>query len=149
MSRIIPERIDYSPGYSDMLGGHHNMTLKKNENGEWVCICRDREDHSAPTVAATHEVSAGDVEQFFAFLAKKRVYSLEKRLQSTMFITDYSPWHFSIDYKKRLFGKTAERSCYLKQYRIYTPHDRKILKELFERFTALCGNKISETSEED
>ena len=34
----------YSPGYSDMNGASHRTVLSKNDAGEWVVTCRDRDD---------------------------------------------------------------------------------------------------------
>ena len=38
----------YSPGYSDMRGGRHSVSLDQNEDGVWTMTCRDRESHGMP-----------------------------------------------------------------------------------------------------
>ncbi|MBR6427025.1 MAG: hypothetical protein IKS28_04280 [Clostridia bacterium] len=142
-------RVRFSPGYSDMRGACHSACLEKDGTGAWTMEYSDREDHSAPTVVTTYEVPPGAAEDFEKFLNKKRVLSLEKRLKSSLFATDYSPWSYSIDYEKTEFGKAVQRSCSLSEYKLYSKRDLTLLKELRERFEALRGRKISETTEPD
>ena len=63
-----------------------------------------------------------------------------------MFATDYSQWSWSIDYDVTSFGKTRREYCNFDEYKKYTGHDYDILNELEERFEALRGEKISETT---
>ena len=142
-------RVRFSPGYSDMTGAGHSVCLKKDGTGAWTMEYSDREDHSAPTVVTTFEADLGEVEKFEKFINARRVLSLEKRLKSSLFATDYSPWSYSIDYEKTEFGKAVQRSCSLSEYKLYSKRDLTLLKELRERFEALRGRKISETTEPD
>ena len=137
----------YSPGYCDMNGGSHGTSLR-NKDGAWVMECSDREYHSAPRVVAVYEVADDAVKEFERFLAGKRVTSLEKRRNSDHFITDYSPWSISFDYRVKVLGKETRRHCGIYEYRKYTKRDIKLLSELKERFAALKGAKISETTGE-
>lgn len=148
MKEIKIRRIVYSPGYCDMLGACHGRTLEKTDAG-WVLVCRDREEHSLPTVVTTCEVSAESVLRFEEFLAKKKVLGLEKRPKSDDFITDYSPWSYGVDYYTKSFGKTVRRHCGISEYKKYSKRDIALLKELNERFAALQGRKLSEVTEED
>lgn len=147
MKKIVLQGCTYSPGYSDMRGAAHSMELEKEETG-WVMICRDREYYSAPTKVAVYRVSVEAVAEFEDFIVKKRILSLENRLKSKVFITDYSPWSFDIDYEKTALGKTDQEFCSIGQNRIYSPLDRRKLEELKERFLALRGEILSETVEE-
>ncbi len=142
------KRADYSPGYGDMLGGSHGMTLRETETGAWLMECRDREHHAVPTVTAVHEVSREAVLELETFLQKK-VLSLRDRPKDDVFLTDYHPWSFGFDYEETLRGKTVREYCSLSQYRKYSRRDRAVLSELFERFRALRGERISETVEEE
>ncbi|MBR4910369.1 MAG: hypothetical protein IKZ47_03480 [Clostridia bacterium] len=148
MKEIKLNRVSYSPGYGDMLGGYHESTLKKDKEGNWICVCIDRETHAMPKVITTYAVSAEAVARFEEFIKSKKVLSLEKRLKSNMFMTDYSPWSWSIDYDTVSFGKTKREYCSFGEYKIYVGHDYKLLNELEESFYALRGEKISETTED-
>ena len=148
MKKITLLRFEFSPGYGDMLGGYHAAFLMKNNGGKWEYICHDREDHSAPTIVTVYDVDAEAVSFFEQFLTKKRVFSLKRRPKSDLFITDYSPWHMNIDYETTFFGKIVKKSCDLYQYKKYSGRDNKLIKETKERFTALRGEKISETVED-
>lgn len=54
----------------------------------------------------------------------------------------------NIDYETTFFGKIVKKSCDLYQYQKYSGRDHKLVKEMKERFTALRGEKISETVED-
>lgn len=146
MKEIKIRSISFSPGYGDMLGGYHSVSLEKNRDGKWTYVCNDREHYNAPTVVSTYAVSEEAVAQFEEFILKKRVISLEKRPKSNLFATDYSQWSWSIDYDVTSFGKTRREYCNFDEYKKYTGHDYDILNELEERFEALRGEKISETT---
>ena len=148
MKEIKIRKISYSPGYGDMLGGCHNVSLEKDSEGRWTYVCRDREDHSAPTVVSYYAVTEEAVARFTEFIRKNRVISLEKRLKSGMFATDYSPWSWKIDYEMTSFGKTGRKYCSIGEYKIYSRRDRDLLNKLREEFYALRGEKISEKTEE-
>ena len=147
MKEIKINRVSYSPGYGDMLGGYHESTLRKDKDGNWTYICCDRETHDRPTVTTVYAVSAEEVAQFEEFIKAKKVLSLEGRPQSNMFMTDYSPWSWSIDYDTTAFGKTKREYCSLGEYKRYSGSDYELLNELEKRFTAIRGEKISETAE--
>lgn len=139
----------YKPGYSDMRGGYHSAELKKTEGNKWVVECNDREDHRSPNIVTVYAAADEAVADLEKFLARERFKSLEKRLKSDMFITDYSPWRISIEYVETVFGKTTEKECNLAEYRVYTKRDRDFLSELKDRFGKLKGEKISERTEKD
>ena len=80
-------------------------------------------------------------------LLKKKIISLENRRDSDIFATDYSPWSWYIDYETTSFGKTKTGYCSIKEYKEYSTRDFELLKELRERFSALKGEKLSETIE--
>lgn len=139
----------YSPGYSDMRGGSHSVSLVQDKDGVWTMTCRDRESYGSPTSVAVYSVPEGSVGVFEIFIEKSRVLSLEKRPKSTVFATDYSPWSYSADYEKTVFGKTKRYQCRITEYRLYTKRDRRLIDELREQFMFLKGSMISETEEED
>ena len=141
-------RIRYSPGYSDMLGGSHSMLLAQDESGAWRMAGRDCEAHNMPTVVAVYAVTDEAVAQLAEFIRKHRVLKLEQRPKSDLFATDYSPWSFYIDWEQTLFGKTAQKSCGFGEYKNYSTRDYGVIKALRERFTALRGEKLSESEEE-
>ena len=76
------------------------------------------------------------------------MFSLKRRPKSDLFITDCSTWHMIIDYETTFFGKILKKSCDLYQYKKYSGRDNKLIKETKERFTALRGEKMSETVED-
>ena len=81
-----------------MLGQFHESTLKKDKNGSWVYVCSDRETHEGPVITSVYAVSDEAITQFEAFIAEKKILSLEDRPESDLFATDYSPWCWRIDY---------------------------------------------------
>ena len=64
MKEIKIRRIRYSPGYCDMMGGCHNVSLEKDSDGKYTYVCLDREEHSAPAVVSTYAVSDEDVARY-------------------------------------------------------------------------------------
>ena len=102
-----------------------------------------------PTEVRRYSVSEKSVAVFEIFLEKSKVLSLDKHPKSSVFATDYSPWRYSIDYEKTVFGKTKQCDCQITEYRIYSRRDRDLISELRELFMALKGDLISETAEED
>ena len=148
MREIKIRRISYNPGYGDMLGGYHEETLRKDKDGSWTYVCCDREDYRAPTVTTVYGVSPEAVEQFEEFISEKKILSLEDRPKSDIFATDYRPWSWYIDYEEKSFGEIKQGYFSIEQYREYSDKDYELLKDLCERFTALRGEKLSETVEE-
>ena len=123
--------------------------MRKDKDGNWTYVSRDREDYRAPTVTTVYGVADEAVERLEEFISKKNILSLEDRTKSDIFATDYSPWSWSIDYETASFGKTKPEYCSIEEYKIYSGRDYESLNELRERFTALRGEKISETVEEN
>jgi len=134
--------IIYSPGYGDMLGEYHEVTLRKDKDGNWTYVCSDREFHDKPTVTTAYSVSAEAVAQFEKFINDNNVISLEERPKSDMFATDYSPWSWSINYEITSFGKTKREYCSFGEYRRYSRRDYDSLKELEKRFISLRGEML-------
>lgn len=149
MKEIKINRVSYSPGYGDMLGGYHESILRKDRGGNWTYVCYDRETYDRPTVTTAYAVSAEAVAQFEEFIKDKKVLSLEDRPKSDIFMTDYSPWSWSIDYDTTAFGKTKQVYCGFEEYKRYSGRDYELLKELEKRFTAMRGERISETVEDN
>ena len=147
MKKIKITKVSYSPGYGDMLGGYHESMLRKDRDGKWTYVCTDRETHDRPTVTTTYAVSAEAVAQFEEFIKSKKVLSLEGRPKSDMFVTDYSPWGWSVDYDMTSFGKTKRVYCSFGEYKRYSRRDYELLNELEKRFADLREEKISETTE--
>ena len=141
-------RMSYSPGYGDMLGEYHESTLRKSPEGGWTLVCTRRERHDLPKVTATYAVSDEAVAQLAAFITENDILSLENRLSSDLFMTDYHPWGWRMDYDATAFGKTERKYCSIEEYKQYSGRDYKLLNELRERFEALRGEKIGETTEE-
>lgn len=139
----------YSPGYCDMTGESHSSELKKNDAGEWVFICRDRDVHSDPFTILTYSVSSGSASEFEEYIKKINFISLSKRLKSNEFVTDYSPWHFTVVFDCSEIGGSSYDDYGISQYRVYSPMDQKLMKEVKERFYALKGELISEATEDD
>lgn len=147
MKGIRIRSISYSPGYGDMNGQYHQITLEKDENGSWTYVCSDRKDHSSSTVTAVYGVSDEALERLEMLISEKNILSLQNRPESDLFATDYSPWSWRIDYETTSAGKTKREYCGIEEYHQYSEQDYELLKELNEHFTALRAEKISETSE--
>ena len=139
----------YSPGYCDMRGESHQCELKKNDDGAWVFISRDRDCHSDPLSVMTYSVSPESASVFEEYIKKINFISLSKRLKSSDFVTDYSPWHFTVVFDCSEIGGSSYDDYGISQYRIYSPMDQKLMKEVKEKFYALKGELISETTEDD
>ena len=147
MEEIKINEISYSPGYGDMLGGYHRVILSKDEDGNWTYVSSDREDRNVPAVTAVYSADSEAVAKLEAFISEKEILSLEERPEDNLFISDYSPWSWSIDYEMTTSGKTEHGYCTIGQYKKYSEQDRELLEELSKMFTALRGEKISETVE--
>ena len=144
--------LSYYPGYSDMDGGYHGETLKKDDSGEWIVECYDKESIDEPEITTIYSVNAMEEQDFATFLKENNVASLMNCKDSDVFATDYSPWSFSVIFTnpspengKRVFVSFG-------QYKEYTDEESELIKELRERFEALKGEVISksvESEEED
>ena len=148
MEKIEIRTISYSPGYGDMLGEYHEISLIKSGDGKWTYVGRSREDHMSPTTVSTYAVTEEDAMRFFEFIINKKVISLNERPESDIFATDYSPWNWSIVYDAKSFGKQKRYYCSFGEYREYSKADHELLGELEKRLYALRGEKISETVED-
>ena len=63
----------YAPGYSDMRGGGHSVSLKQTKDGEWILVCKDREYYNAPTSVITYRVTPEAIGEFEDFLRTETV----------------------------------------------------------------------------
>ena len=149
MREIKIRRISYNPGYGDMLGGYHEETLRKDKDGSWTYVCCDREDYRAPTVVTVYGVADEAVERLEKFISEKGILSLENRLKSDLFMTDYRQWSWNIDCETTSLGNVKQVYCCIEEYKRYSKYDYHILNELRERFSALRGEIISKTTEEN
>ena len=141
-------RLSYSPGYGDMLGQYESSTLRKTPDGGWTLACTRREHHDLPKVTATYAVDHRAVAELAAYIVENRILSLEKRPQSNLFVTDYHPWCWYMDYDATTFGKRERKYWRIEEHQLYSTRDYKLLNELRQRFEALRGEKLSETTEE-
>lgn len=141
-------RLSYSPGYGDMLGQYESSTLEKTPDGGWTLACTRRERHDLPKVTATYAVDHRAVAELMTFIADNNILSLENRPQSNLFVTDYHPWCWYMDYDATTFGKRERKYWRIEEHQRYSTRDYKLLNELRQRFEALRGEKLSETTEE-
>jgi hypothetical protein len=137
----------YSPGYSDMDGEYHYSSLKKNENGEWIIESSNRNNLEEPTVVTTYAVSSDKVAAFEAFIKEKNIVSLKDRKDSDDFITDYSPWGYSIEFDNSSVGGSKREYYSISQYKQYSKSDEVLMDELDNRFDDLFGEVLSEVVE--
>ena len=145
----VLKSFSYSPGYCDMLGAGHSDSLKKNDEGRWVIISRNREDHSDPFMVTTYAVNNESAARFERFIKERNLISLSKRLDSKEFVTDYSPWSYEIVFDCSMIGGSSFDDYRIPQYRIYSKKDTELLKEVKDMFFSLRGDIISEMEEKD
>ena len=144
MKELRIRSISYTPGYSDMRGALHEAALKKNMDGKWIYVCRDREDFSSAMVSTVYGVCDDEMEQFADFILEKKILSLGDRPDDRdLLATDYRPWSWNIDYETSA-AELEKGRCRIEEYKAYSDSDCKLLRELKERFTALPKEKISE-----
>ena len=153
MSRHMDEnyelvQFEYSPGYSDMNGETHITTLRRDKDGKWVMISRDRESIAEPMVVTTYNVHPDAVNHFEEFLKEKNVAALSRRSESDLFVTDYSPWSMTIEFGEIVEGGADQKRYRINEYRNYSNRDKKLIKSTIEAFYNLRGEKISEEIEE-
>lgn len=141
--------VRYSPGYSDMDGASHSLTLKKNDEGDWVIICRDRDSFEEPMTETVFAVSDGAVLDFDRFLKENNVVALSTREESDEFATDYSAWGYSFDYDDSAIGGDDRTFYGFSEYKKYSDEDYELLKELRSRLEALKGEMISYNIDEE
>ena len=141
-------RLSYSPGYGDMLGQYESSTLEKTPDGGWTLACTRRERHDLPKVTATYAVDYRAVAELTTYIVENGILSLEKRPKSNLFVTDYHPWCWHMDYDATTFGKRERKYWRIEEHKRYSARDYTILNELRRRFEALRGEKLSETTEE-
>ncbi len=139
----------FSPGYSDMEGGYHNESLEKNEDGEWVIVSRDRETHSEPETVTVYAVSEEALKDFEAFIIDNNIVKLERRKDSDLFMTDYSPWRYSITFDDSSVGGDGYKIYNIEEYTNYSNRDYDLIKKMSEKFKDLHGEVISQTTEGD
>ena len=142
----------YQPGYGDMEGEYHNEVLRmaKDEEdapGKWVIESTDRENMNAPMIRCTYAVSEEDLSSFEAFLKESNIAGLANRKDSSDFITDYSPWSYSITFDNSSVGGKKSETYYITQYKEYSDADRELLAKLNENYNGLFGEQISKTEE--
>ena len=95
-------------------------------------------------MTTVYKVSAEAVEQLEEFISEKKIISLKDRPKSDLFVTDYSPWRWSIDYETTSFGKPKLHCCSIDEFKEYSNSDSALLDDLYERFTALRDEKAAE-----
>ena len=135
MKKLRLYKFTLSPGYGDMRGARYFEEMKRNEAGEWIITSSSREYYSAPTKVTTYSVTEEQADAFEKFIKDKRIPSLERRLKSKLFITDYHPWSISISFREEDGNYSSEKYYSFGEYKLYTPTDRKkiaTLKKMFE-----------------
>ena len=140
---------NHHPGYSDMDGGYHNESLERNDAGEWVIVSYDRDSYDEPTRITTYAVNEDNVKAFESFIIEKNIVKLEKRRDSDEFVTDYSPWSYTITFDNSSTGGEGRESYRIEEYKKYSKRDSELIKELYKKFSDLKGEVISETIESD
>ena len=148
MKKVRICKISYRPGYSDMMGGYHEVILNNDTDKGLTYVCRDRQDHMSPNITTVYAVSDESFKELEDFIFKNNIMTLEDRPKSNMFATDYSPWSWSIDYETKCFGEVKKGYCRIEEYKMYRNNDFDLLNELRGIFVSLRGEKISETTEE-
>lgn len=143
MNKTNLRECTYSPGYSDMGGEMHSEALKKDEDGNWQIVSRDRASLNEPTVITTYAVSQEAFERFVYFLEEKDVLSLANRKESSFFLYDYSPWNYRFVFEKNDNGRLVWDRYQISQYKEYSDSDNQLLEELKRQFRDLHGEKIS------
>lgn len=140
---------DHHPGYSDMDGGYHYESLQKNDSGDWVIVCTDRNSFDEPTKITTYAVDDEAVKDFESFIKQKNIVDLENRKESDEFITDYSSWSYTIRFDNSSVGGDERKDYRIEEYKKYSKRDHTLLEKLYERFNGLKKEVISETIEDE
>ncbi len=134
--------VSHSPGYSDMSGSYHMDMLMKDPQEGWIIISYNRDMIGQPTSVTTYEVSPKRLLQFDKFIMENDIVSMADRAQGSNFMTDYSPWTYTI----RIKGSADEGSKYytFDDYLEYSEEDYKLIEKLNKRFEDLRGDVIKE-----
>ena len=140
---------DYSPGYGDMRGEIHSEVLRKNNNGKWQIVRRDRESLNNPTIVTTFAVSEEALARFESMLEEKDILSLADREDSSFFISDYSPWSYRFFFEKEEGERPVLERYQFTQYKEYSDVDQRLLEDLKHSFEDLHGELISKEEEGD
>ncbi|MBP5607169.1 MAG: hypothetical protein J6X66_02725 [Lachnospiraceae bacterium] len=140
------DRVYLHPGYGDMNGESHNRSLFKDDNGDWYIESNDCEGVGEPFITTIYEVSEEDILEFSLFIQSAKFDTMQNRPDSDLFITDYSSWSFSINYKDIETGEDV--SIRMEEYKEYSDADDKLIWEFFDRFNALQGDIISQEEED-
>ena len=139
----------YRPGYSDMDGGYHSDVLYKGDDGKWIIESRNRSSMSDPTVVTKYVVGYDSEIEFEAYLKSSDIPSLENRKDSDLFVTDYTPWHYTIVFELQTDKGIEIQEFDLDEYKEYSDKDYSLIKSMKTQFDMLKSNKISEETEED
>ncbi len=134
----------HSAGRNDMAGGCHQEFLMKDKDGIWTITCYDSECYEEPIIVTTYSVRAAKLIEFDAFIKERSVLELADREDSDNFITDYSPWYYSIGICDLSSGDSRGENYKLEEYKVYSEEDYELLKELDQKFADVYGKKISE-----
>ncbi len=127
---------DYQPGCNDMAGEYH-VNYLRCKDGEWTIRSIDRTPDTREETTTVYAVDTADVAALEAFINENKIYKLADRNENDLFITDYTPWSYTI-----VFGKVGSRKTYrFGEYQDYSEEDRELIKELRDRFLALKKNK--------
>lgn len=124
--------IYYRPGYNDMSGEGHENTLRCKEE-KWTLRSIDRSPVTFKETETTYAVDAAAVAELESFIVENNICDLSQRENSGLFITDYTPWSFTI-----VFGKVGSRkTCTFGEYLDYSDRDNELIGELRKRLEAL------------
>ena len=127
---------DYRPGCEDMAGEYHANYLRCKD-GEWTIRSIDREPDTRAETTTVYAVDTAAVAEFEAFINENKIYKLADRKETDRFITDYTPWSYTI-----VFGEVGSRKTYtFGEYQDYSEKDRELIKELRDKFLAMKQKK--------
>ncbi|WP_026511817.1 hypothetical protein [Butyrivibrio sp. LC3010] len=139
---------EHAKGSSSMAGDCHFEMLMKDKEGIWTITTYERDSYEEPVIATTYSVRAAKLIEFDAFIKESGVLELAEREDSNDFITDYTPWYYTIRIDDQTTGDNNSARYNIEEYKEYSDEDYDLLKELDEKFSDLYGKKISEKKEE-
>ncbi|MCR4649849.1 MAG: hypothetical protein K5776_12310, partial [Lachnospiraceae bacterium] len=143
------KEFNYSPGYGDMNGGYHYMTLCHDDQSGWYVECTDREEFDLPTVVTVYSVTDEEAASFERFIRESEIVGLQDRKDSDDFVTDYHSWSYTFIFDNTSVGGEKRAYYSFGQYQKYSDRDYELIKELDEKFEDLLKVKVSESIEED